>query len=129
MRFILCLAFRGRHILRFVIIRKYRRAAGRFRLFWSVRFNRVRLDGLLRAVGVCTLAGVTLLRRQRGDIHISLAIVDVHIGIVAVRLTAGYRSGGRHRISTEASGDPDDGHTAEQAADGDEDDPFRLVVH
>ena len=56
-------------------------------------------------------------------------IVDVHIGIVAVRLTAGYRSGGRHRISTEASGDPDDGHTAEQAAGGDEDDPFRLVVH
>lgn len=97
-----------------------------FRLFWSVRFNRVRLDGLLRAVGVCTLAGVTLLRRQRGDIHISLAIVDVHIGIVAVRLTAGYRSGGRHRISTEASGDPDDGHTAEQAAGGDEDDRFVL---
>jgi hypothetical protein len=53
-----------------------------------------RLDGLLCAVGVCTLAGVTLLRRQRGDIHISLAIVDVHIGVVAVRLTAGYRSGG-----------------------------------
>ena len=108
-----------------MVIRKCRRAAGRFRLFRSVRFNRVRLDGLLRAVGVCTLAGVALLRRQRGDIHISLAIVDVHIGIVAVRLTAG----GRHRISTEASGDPDGGHTAEQAAGGDEDDPFRLVVH
>lgn len=58
-----------------------------------------------------------------------ITIVDVHIGIVSVRLTAGYRSGRHHRISAEASGNPDDGHTAEQAAGGDEDDPFRLVVH
>ena len=128
MRLILCLAFRGRHILRFVVIRQCCRTAGRFRLFRRVRFNGVCLDGLLRTVVVRALAGVTLFRRQRRDIHISLA-VDVHIGVVAVRLAVGYRSGGRHRISAEASGDPDDCRTAEQAADGDEDDPFRLVVH
>ena len=111
MRFILRLAFRGRHILRFVVIRKCRRAAGRFWLFRSVRLNGGCLDGLLRAIGVCTLAGITLLRRQRGDIYISM-VVNVHVWVIAVRLAAGYRSGGRHRISAEASGDPDDSRTA-----------------
>ena len=125
-RLILGLALLLRHIRSVVVIRQ-RGGAGRgLPVFRGFRLYRICLDGLLQAAGVRALGGIGFgcVRRFHLDIQISLAvIVDIHIGITALGGIIGNHTGRNVGIAAEPDGDPNGRRNAEQAADGDEDDP------
>ena len=115
-----------------MVIRQRGGAGGGFRFFGGFRLYGICLDGLLQTAGVCALGGISFgcVRRFHLDIQISLAvIVDIHIGITALGGVIGNHIGRNLGIAAEPDGDPNGCHNAEQAADGDEDDPLCLVCH